>query len=131
MITLPRAFADEMIAHARAEVPAEACGLIAGREGAPVQLYRIPNADPSIYRYNMEPKAQLEAMNDMDRQGWDLLAIYHSHTHTPAYPSPTDIALAFYPDALYVIVSLQAAEPVIRAFNIVEGSVTEQSVQIA
>jgi proteasome lid subunit RPN8/RPN11 len=120
-----------MIAHARAENPAEACGLIAGDQGNPVQLYRIPNADPSIYRYNMEPKAQLRAMDEMESRGWDLLAIYHSHTHTPAYPSPTDIALAFYPDALYVIVSLQQPDdPVIRAFTIVEGTVTEVQVEV-
>lgn len=130
MLTLSRAFADEMIAHAREENPAEACGLLAGKDGAPVHLYRIPNADPSIYRYNMEPRAQLRAMDEIDRQGWDLLAIYHSHTHTPAYPSPTDIALAFYPDSLYVIVSLQHADPVIRAFTIVDEVVTEVAVAI-
>jgi proteasome lid subunit RPN8/RPN11 len=130
MLILPRSFADDMIAHARAENPAEACGLLAGDRGAPVQLYRIPNADPSIYRYNMEPKAQLRAMDEMESRGWDLLAIYHSHTHTPAYPSPTDIALAFYPDALYVIVSLQQEDPVIRAFTIAQGAVTEVPVEV-
>jgi proteasome lid subunit RPN8/RPN11 len=128
-LTLPRAFADEIIQHAREENPAEACGLIAGQAGQAVKLYRIPNADPSIYRYNMEPLAQLRAMQDMDDQGWDLLAIYHSHTHTPAYPSPTDISLAFYPDAYYAIVTLQDAKnPAIRAFRIVGGVVSEVEV---
>jgi proteasome lid subunit RPN8/RPN11 len=131
MLTLSPAFAAEMIAHAREENPAEACGLLAGKDGVPAKLYRIPNADPSIYRYNMEPRAQLRAMMEIEAQGWDLLAIYHSHTHTPAYPSPTDISLAFYPDTLYVIVSLQHADPVIRAFSIVEGVVGEVQVEIS
>lgn len=132
MLTLPRAYADEMIAHARQEQPAEACGLIAGKDGLAVRFYRVPNADPSIYRYNMEPKAQLRAMDEIDSSGWDLLAIYHSHTHTPAYPSPTDIRLAFYPDSYYVIVSLQQPdEPVIRAFTITDGVVTEVEVQLS
>ena len=132
VLALPRAYADEIVEHARAEAPAEACGLIAGIGGKATRLYRIPNADPSIYRYNMEPRAQLQAMQDMDDQAWDLLAIYHSHTHTPAYPSPTDISLAFYPDAYYAIVTLQEAEnPQIRAFRIVDGVVREVEVRIA
>jgi len=131
-LVLPAAYAGAIIEHARAEAPAEACGLIAGVGGRGVRLYRIPNADPSIYRYNMEPRAQLQAMQEIDEQDWDLLAIYHSHTHTPAYPSPTDIGLAFYPDAYYVIVTLQdAANPQIRAFRIVDGVVREVAMLIA
>ncbi|HWE61457.1 MAG TPA: M67 family metallopeptidase [Chloroflexota bacterium] len=130
MLELPRQYADQMIAQARAEMPAEACGLIAGSEGTPVKLFPIPNADPSIYRYNMEPRAQLAAMREMDDQGWDLLAIYHSHTHTAAFPSPTDVKLAFYPESLYVIVSLQQEEPAIRAYRIVEGEISEVEVRI-
>jgi proteasome lid subunit RPN8/RPN11 len=131
-LVISRAYADEIVAHARAESPAEACGLIAGAEGLATRLYRIPNADPSIYRYNMEPRAQLRAIQDMDDRGWDLLAIYHSHTHTPAYPSPTDISLAFYPDVFYAIVTLQDAEnPRIRAFRVVGSLVREVPVCIA
>ena len=129
-LTLPSAYAAQMIAEARAANPAEACGLIAGLDGSPTKLYPIPNADPSIYRYNMDPKSQLVAMNDIEAQGWDLLAIWHSHTHTPAYPSPTDISLAYYPDSLYVILSLQEAEPAIRAFQIVDAEVIEVAVAI-
>jgi proteasome lid subunit RPN8/RPN11 len=129
-LVIPRAYADDIVEHARAEAPAEACGLIAGMHGRAMRLYRIPNADPSIYRYNMEPRAQLAAMQDMDDNDWDLLAIYHSHTHTPAYPSPTDIGLAFYPDAYYAIVTLKNSEqPQIRAFRIVDGQVREVAVR--
>lgn len=130
MLELPKDYAERMIAQARAEAPAEACGLIAGHQGRPVKLYPIPNADPSIYRYNMDPRAQLAAMNEMDEQGWDLLAIYHSHTHTAAFPSPTDVKLAFYPDSLYVIVSLKNDEPIIRAFTIRDGEIAEAELRI-
>lgn len=129
-LELPRDYADQMIAQARAEAPAEACGLIAGLHGKPIRLYPIPNADPSIYRYNMEPRAQFAAMQDMDDRGWDLLAIYHSHTHTAAFPSPTDVKLAFYPDSLYVIISLKDQEPVIRAFHILDREIAEVGVSI-
>ena len=128
---MPRAYLDAIIEQSRAEVPAEACGLIAGEQGRAVHLYQIPNADPSIYRYNMEPHAQLAAMQDMEAHDWDLLAIYHSHTHTPAYPSPTDIGLAFYPDVYYAILTLQdAASPELRAFRIVDGQVREVEIMV-
>jgi proteasome lid subunit RPN8/RPN11 len=130
MLELPSAFAEQMVTQSRAEAPAEACGLIAGRHGKPVKLFPIANADPSIYRYNMDPRAQLAAMQELDEQGWDLLAIYHSHTHTAAFPSPTDVKLAFYPESLYVIVSLKNEERVIRAYYIVEGEITEVEVRI-
>jgi proteasome lid subunit RPN8/RPN11 len=78
--------------------------------------------------YTMDPKAMLRAMNDMDDSGSELIAIYHSHTHTEAFPSATDVELAAYPDAVYLIVSLQDDTPVVRGFDIVEGKITERSV---
>jgi proteasome lid subunit RPN8/RPN11 len=130
-ILIPRVIADAMIEHAFEEAPAEACGLLAGAQDQAVHIYRIPNSDPSIYRYCMEPRAQVAAIRDMDAHGWDMLAIYHSHTHTPAYPSPTDIGLAFYADAHYVIVGLrEAGHPELRAYRIVDGRVSEVGVHI-
>lgn len=77
----------------------------------------------------MDPKEQLAAFKDMDTVGLDLVAIYHSHTHTPAYPSRTDVAKAYYPDAAYVIISLANRDaPDIRAFRVVDGQITEESV---
>jgi proteasome lid subunit RPN8/RPN11 len=127
-IDLDRATYDALVEHARSDFPYEVCGLLGGEGGRPVRHYPIPNAARSMTYYNMEPKALLAAMNDMDDRDWDLLAIYHSHTHTEAFPSPTDVELAFYPDAVYLIVSLQDGdEPVIRGFNIVEGRITERA----
>lgn len=122
---------DALIAHARSDHPYEVCGLLAGRDGRLTRHYPIPNAARSMTFYNMDPTALLRAMRDMDDHEWDLLAIYHSHTHTEAYPSATDVRLAFYTDAVYLIVSLQdPAAPHVRAFDIVDGSVTERSLVI-
>ncbi|HZS86355.1 MAG TPA: M67 family metallopeptidase [Chloroflexota bacterium] len=125
-LTLPRAMVDGMIRHARAFVPQECCGLIAGQDGRAIKRYELRNVDPSVLRYQADPQDQLAAMREMWDRDWELLAIYHSHTHSPAYPSATDVRLAFYPDSYYVIVSLQEADvPRVRAFRIVDGAITE------
>lgn len=120
---------DALIAHARSDAPFEVCGLLAGPDGAVAGDYPIPNAARSMTYYNMAPKPMLQAMRDIDDRGWQLAGIYHSHTHTEAYPSATDIELAAYPDVAYVIISLQQPQhPVIRAFDIDDGTVTERTV---
>jgi len=130
-LTLPRAYVDAMIRHARAFVPQECCGLIAGENGRALKRYELRNDDPSVLRYNANPRDQLKAMQEMWANDWDLLVIYHSHTHTPAYPSATDRKLAFYPEAYYVIVSLREPDlPSVRAYRIVDGAVTERPLRI-
>lgn len=131
MFRLPRRFAEEMIDHARAETPNECCGLLAGKDGQAVHLYRCGSSEKSPYRYYVDPKDQIRVMRELDQKGWDLVGIYHSHTHTEAYPSKTDVELAFYPEALYFIVSLMdPSRPVIRGFRIVEGRVFEEGLVI-
>lgn len=130
-LDLDRATYDAIIAHAHSDFPYEVCGLLAGEDGELRAHYPIPNSARSMTYYNMEPQALLRAMNEIDDRGWDLLAIYHSHTHTEAYPSPTDIELAFYPEAVYLIVSLQSPdEPAVRGFDISYGEVTERVVTV-
>jgi [CysO sulfur-carrier protein]-S-L-cysteine hydrolase len=130
-LRLDRSTVDEIVDHARSDFPFEVCGLLAGRDGRVVKHYRIPNAARSMTYYSMDPKSMLHAMNEMDDEDWDLLAIYHSHTHTEAFPSATDVELAFYPDAVYLIVSLQdAAAPEIRGFGIVDGTITERTLVV-
>ena len=124
-LAIQQSYLDEMIAHAKAEYPNESCGIIAGSGGQAVKLYRTRNAERSPVRYVIDPREQLGVMHEMEDKGWDLLAIFHSHTHSPAYPSQTDLQLAYYPDALYVIVSLMCAEPVVKAFRIADGKVEE------
>ena len=119
-----------MIAHAKKDAPNECCGIIAGIDGRAKRLYRAVNAEASPYRYSVETKDLLRIHKDADSNDWEFLVIYHSHTHTEAYPSPTDVRLAAWPDAYYVLVSLMdEAKPVVRAYRIEDGVVTEEPIE--
>jgi proteasome lid subunit RPN8/RPN11 len=122
---------QEMIAHLRGAYPEEACGLMAGLQGEVLRLYPVENHLHSPVTYEMEPLQQLRALEDLEDVGWELLAIYHSHPHGPEIPSATDIAQAYYPDALNVIVSLaNVAQPVVRVFSIRDGAVGEEDLAV-
>jgi [CysO sulfur-carrier protein]-S-L-cysteine hydrolase len=98
----------------------------------PVKVYAMKNADASPVTYRLEGKEQLKIFDLMEEQGLELWAIYHSHTHSEAYPSETDRRLAFYPEARYFVVSLADREnPVARSFFIVDGDVQEEELTIA
>jgi [CysO sulfur-carrier protein]-S-L-cysteine hydrolase len=123
---LPTALRDEVVAHARAEAPKEACGLVAGRDARATRVIRCTNASPTaVTRYTIDPREQLRAFRDIEANGEELVAIYHSHPVTQAYPSPTDRAEAHYPDAFYVLVSLRDATPEVRAFRVRDGWVRQ------
>jgi proteasome lid subunit RPN8/RPN11 len=122
---VPKQIHDELLAHAREEAPNECCGLIGGNDSEAKTVYRARNAEASPLRYNLDPQDQFRIMTEMDEKGEELSAIYHSHTASPAYPSQTDINLAAYPDALYLIVSLAEGEKDLRGFSITDGEVTE------
>lgn len=128
-LLLEQAYIDEMVAHAKEEAPNECCGIIAGEHGRARKLYRAVNAEQSPYRYSVEPKDLLRIHREVDGNGWEFLVIYHSHTHTEAYPSPTDVRLAAWPDAYYVLVSLAGDGPVVRAYRIEDGVVREEPVE--
>lgn len=130
MITLPQEFAQEMVAQAREEAPYETCGIIAGQEGRAVKLYRAANAEHSTITYRLEPEEQYKIFIEMEEKGWELWAIYHSHPAFPAYPSARDMEQAYFPDSLYIIISLAQEEPEVRAFRIVEGEVREEELII-
>jgi len=119
--------AAELIDHAQAEYPKEACGIIGGPPGEAGKLYRLTNVDPDpIMRYNADPKELKRVTDDIYDHEWDVVAIYHSHTHSPAFPSATDVDRAFYPEASYVLVSLMDRQkPDLRAFRIIDGKITE------
>ena len=99
-VDLPRSYADAMIQHALDERPNECCGILAARDGRFVRHYRMTNVERSPYRYSMDGKELLAVYREIEDSGWELRVIYHSHTHTPAYPSATDGRLATWPDAL-------------------------------
>ncbi|TMB99096.1 MAG: M67 family metallopeptidase [Chloroflexi bacterium] len=130
MLSLPRSFIDEMIAHAREDAPNECCGIVAGEDGQAVKVFRAKNAETSPYRYSVEAKDLFRIYRECDEKRWSFLVIYHSHTASEAYPSPTDIRLAFWPEAYYALVSLERPdEPVVRAFRILDGEVSEEEVR--
>lgn len=129
-LVMARWQATQIIDHARAARPEEACGLLAGRDGRVERVYPLPNIERSPVRYLAEPQAQVDAMLDIEDRGDEIVGIYHSHLDAPAYPSPTDVAMAAYPDAIYLIVSLTDGDsPVLGAFTIEDGAV--EAVDIA
>ena len=135
MLRIEKSHANEMIRHAKDECPDECCGILAGRDDKVCHLYRVTNAAKSPYRYLMAPQEFLNADLDAESNGWELLAFYHSHTHSAACLSPTDIRMAVqsgWIDVYYVMVSLEdKADPQIRAFRIDEsGVVVEDELQI-
>jgi proteasome lid subunit RPN8/RPN11 len=123
----------QMVGHAFDGLPEEACGLFAGdpgREGAARVdvFYPCTNAAASSKLYTVDPKDFLRADRDAESRGLELLGVMHSHTHTDAYPSPTDVEQAPDPGWHYVIVSLRDTAPVLRSFRIVEGEISEEAV---
>jgi proteasome lid subunit RPN8/RPN11 len=121
---------DEMVAHARDDVPNECCGVVSSVDGTAQQVYRAINAAASPLRYEIDSKDFLRIYNLIDDADQDVGAIYHSHTRSAAYPSQTDINLALWPDALYIIVSLAEEQPDVKAFAIVERKVAEIALEI-
>jgi [CysO sulfur-carrier protein]-S-L-cysteine hydrolase len=121
---------DVLVERSWSDFPYEVCGLLGTRSDGSAVHYPIDNAERSMTYYVMEPKQLLKAMREIEDDGLGLV-IYHSHTHTQAYPSATDIRLAAYPEATYLIVTLQDRDrPDIRAFAIVDGEVTEKDVVV-
>ena len=122
---------DEMVQHGLREFPNEACGLLAGKDGSACRFYAMTNVDASPVSYRLDPQEQLRAFDAMDEDGLDLLGIFHTHTHSEAYPSETDRKLAFYPDAYYLVMSLSDREhPDLRAYRILEGGITAEELTI-
>jgi len=102
---------DEMVAHAREDLPNECCGMVGGSDGRATSVVRVTNAAASPLRFEMDPQGQYDALKEIEDAGDELLAIYHSHTKSAAHPSQTDVNQAVnWPDAIYVIVSLEDRE---------------------
>jgi proteasome lid subunit RPN8/RPN11 len=122
---------DEILAHSREDAPNECCGLVGGRDGGATAVYRARNEFESPLRYNVHPSDLLRITNEIDEAGEELLAIYHSHTRSEAYPSQTDVNLAAnWPDPIYLICSLQDPDdPVVRGFAIRGGEIEEVSLE--
>ena len=137
MLVLPESHWDRIVAHCLDCLPLEACGLLAGAQDQPGgagpmaivrDVFPATNAARSARVYTVEPRDLLRADRAAETAGLALIGVWHSHTHTPAFPSPTDVGQAPDPDWHYVLVSLSDVEPVLRSYRIVAGQVTEEPV---
>ena len=132
MLVISQRDHEAMLQQLEAVYPLEGCGLMAGKDGQVFRLYPVTNRLASPYAYEMDPAEQVSAMIDLEDRGWEMLAIYHSHPHGPERPSHSDIAQAYYPDSLYVIVSFRSRQsPITLAFQISDSQVKEIAYKIA
>ena len=131
MLRLDKRFRDEIIQHALEDDTIECCGVLAGSDGQFAKLFRMTNVENSPYRFSWDSKELINVWREMESNDWEHRAVYHSHTHSEAYPSATDIRLAAWPEAYYVIVSLMNKDnPQVRAFRIVDGEVSEEPIEV-
>jgi len=128
MLRIARDAYGEMVAHCWAGLPLEACGLLAGAGDDATVCYPTANVAESALVYTVDPKGFLRADRDAEARGLTILGVFHSHTHTAAYPSPTDVAQAPDPGWHYVLVSLADGVPAVRSYRIVGGNIDEEPV---
>ncbi len=122
----------QMVAHCLGGLPDEACGLLVGPYGGDEvdHIFATPNAAASAMIYQIDPREILRADRQAQALGFDIMGVFHSHTHTDAYPSPTDMAQALDPGWHYVLVSLRDSHPVVRSYLIADGAITEETVEV-
>jgi proteasome lid subunit RPN8/RPN11 len=132
VLLLSRDIYMEMVAHCLRGLPDEACGLLVGSYGGDeaTHLFLTANAAASAMIYQIDPKELLGIDRKAQALGADIMGVFHSHTHTDAYPSPTDVAQALDPGWHYVLVSLRDTHPVVRSYLVVDGVITEEPVEV-
>lgn len=131
-LMLPRPLVNQLLTQSQQDAEHEICGLIARRADGTLVCYPVENdANPSTTRFNMAPEAQLAAMRQMHEQNEQLLAIYHSHPHAPAYPSVEDLRQHEYPGALRLIISLNTKGVLeLRGYDIQNGQIEELEISL-
>ncbi len=123
---------DEIVVHAREDLPNECCGMVGGRDGEATEAVRVENAAASPLRYEMDSQGQYDALKSIEDKGDELLAIYHSHTKSAAYPSQTDVNQAVaWPDQIYLIVSLADPErPEVKAYLLKDRKIADVALDV-
>jgi proteasome lid subunit RPN8/RPN11 len=125
-------FLHQIIHHAKIEYPDEACGILAGTDNTVLKVYQMTNVTNSPDSYFMAPTEQLRVMKDIRQLHYEFIGVYHSHPNTDPYPSKRDVDMAYYPEAVYVIISLKDWEkPDVKAFRIIDGKIKEERVNAA
>ena len=129
---ISQALIDAMVAHAREDLPNECCGMVGGRDGEATRVIRVGNSAASPLRYEMDPQEQYNALKAIEDDGGELLAIYHSHTKSAAYPSQTDVNQAVaWPEQIYVIVSLADSEaPDVKAYLLADLKIADVELDV-
>jgi proteasome lid subunit RPN8/RPN11 len=130
MVRIPKAIFQDMVSYAVREAPLECCGILAGRGRTAVRVYEVPNADRSAVSYSMPPEEQLRVFGEMEAEGLDMVAIYHSHPHAGPFPSERDLRLAFYPDVIHIIISLQNGRPSVKGFRIRKEGISVEPIRV-
>lgn len=130
MIRIPTSIYEAMIEHAKRESPLECCGILAGHNGTVLKAFEVRNEEQSPVRYSLSPKDQLRVFEEIESEAMEMVAIYHSHTHTIPFPSETDVRLAFYPEVASVIISLKDERPLVKAFKISEDAIYPEEVDV-
>jgi proteasome lid subunit RPN8/RPN11 len=124
-MTIASSVVHDVIAHAQECQPLECCGVLLGKSGSITQAVRASNLAESATRFLLDPKAHIDARRTARSQGLDVAGFYHSHPHSPAYPSATDLAEAAYPECVHLIVGFVEGNPEVRVFNYVDGRALE------
>jgi proteasome lid subunit RPN8/RPN11 len=131
MLKIPRNIVDDIFEHGQNEAPLEACGILAGSEGCVETLYRMTNIDKSREHFSMKPEEQFRVAKDIRGKGQKMLAIYHTHPESEAFPSDEDIRLGLMPDVIHIIASLVCPEDKdIKGFFIDDGETEQVSLEI-
>jgi [CysO sulfur-carrier protein]-S-L-cysteine hydrolase len=131
-VRFPRALLDQIIEHARKDMPNECCGIVATNGGEAVKVFPAVNVHHSPTRFEIDGRDVIRVLREIEEQGWELGSIYHSHTKTTAYPSQTDVNFAAnWPGVVWLIVSLEdRGSPSVRVFEISDGSIDEGRLEI-
>ncbi len=130
MISIKQSVLDQIVAHARLELPNEACGYLAGNDGVITFGYQLTNIDHSPEHFSFDPSEQFQAVKDARNKGFQIMANYHSHPQTPARPSEEDIRLAYDPEISYIIISLVNDQADIKSFKIRDSIVEREEIVI-
>ena len=119
-----------MVEHAKRESPLECCGILGGKDHTVKKAFELQNTEKSAVRYSISPQEQLKVFEEMGKDAMEMVAVYHSHTHTIPFPSETDVKLAFYPEISSIIISLKEKDPVVKAFRIGKEAIYLEEIEI-
>ncbi|TAL25726.1 MAG: M67 family peptidase [Nitrospirae bacterium] len=129
-LCIPKGIFEDMLLHCREAYPNEACGILAGKGKEVLKIYKMTNIENSPVSYFMDSREQFKVMKDIRENNLSMLAIFHSHPSSPAYPSAKDLTLASYEDSVYIIVSLMGKEPVAKGYSMREGKIEEVGIAL-